>query len=44
MERPAPYATYLEDIDILYIRLSDAEIARSGDLDLWPLAQHRLGG
>ena len=35
MEEPAPYATYLEDIDILYVRLSDTEIARSGNLDLW---------
>lgn len=32
-----PHAEYLDDIDILYITLSDAEIDpdRSGDIDLW---------
>ena len=35
MDRPAPYATYLEDIDILYVQLRDGPIARSGDLDLY---------
>ncbi len=35
IERPAPYAEYLEDIDILFVLLRDDEIARCGDLDLW---------
>ena len=30
-----PHAEYHADIDILYVTLSDAEVTRSGDLDLW---------
>ena len=34
-ERPAPYAEYLKDVDILWVQLRDGPVARSGDLDLW---------
>lgn len=33
--RPAPYAEYLDDDDILYVRLSDAPIARTLNLGHW---------
>ncbi len=35
MDRLAPYAEYLEDIDILYVRLREGPITRSGELDLY---------
>lgn len=33
--RAAPYAEYLESIDILYVRVRDREIARTRNLGDW---------
>jgi uncharacterized protein YuzE len=44
-ERPAPYAAYLDDIDILYVRLQDAAIAKMREgASVWVNIDHAADG
>ena len=44
MDAAAPYAVYHEDGDILYVRVRDAPIARSQELDLWRHVDYAADG
>ena len=44
VRQPAPYARYIEADDILYVRLRDLPIARTGETNIWTNIDYAADG
>ncbi|MGD9892466.1 MAG: DUF2283 domain-containing protein [Dehalococcoidia bacterium] len=42
--QPAPYARYIETDDILYVRLRDQPIVRTGETNIWTNIDYAADG
>jgi uncharacterized protein YuzE len=42
--QPAPYARYIDTDDILYVRLRDLPIARTGETNIWTNIDYAADG